>query len=239
MELMRNTLEQNIQNPSRSSDKQHSQPSSVLGAVDMLVQLLHGLEWLHSGGGVMDVGMIHSDIKPSNIGFVGSEGSVVWKLMDFGVSKNLPKQVHEENTARIAGTPAYMSPQALLGIKEKGNDIYSLGIVASILLSGWRHPSQATASAHQDLSLGFVPETTKYAIFVRGGDKEAPPEFIRRDLSGNLDDGDLLDRDSARKSLSGIVYKMIRFSSSDRYGDSAEVLSDLEEWKCRFSVVKK
>ena len=86
-----------------------------------------GLEHAHKQG------IIHQDIKPSNI-FVG-DGKV--KLADFGVAR-VAKETVTRLTGRMpSGTLVYMSPETLRGFEPTtGSDIYSLAVVCYEILSG-------------------------------------------------------------------------------------------------------
>jgi serine/threonine protein kinase len=85
---------------------------------------------------VHDAGVVHRDIKPSNIFLSnGADGEVIPKVLDFGVSK-FNDTLHEPikgqtKTREIIGTPTYMAPEALNGVKELGPraDQYALGAV--------------------------------------------------------------------------------------------------------------
>jgi eukaryotic-like serine/threonine-protein kinase len=85
---------------------------------------------------VHDAGVVHRDLKPSNIFLSnGADGEVIPKVLDFGVSKFNDK-LHEPikgqtKTREIIGTPTYMAPEALNGVRELGPraDQYALGAV--------------------------------------------------------------------------------------------------------------
>lgn len=74
---------------------------------NIMMQLFNGLEYIHSKG------IIHHDIKPSNI-FIGIESGqrVLVQLGDFGLACPL----HDDHTQVIAGTPTYAAPEQLNGI---------------------------------------------------------------------------------------------------------------------------
>lgn len=91
-------------------------------------------------------GVIHRDIKPANILLDGDSGRAI--LADFGISKMFG--VSESLTApgSILGTPAYMSPEQVTGAPDidERSDIYSLGSVAYVMLTG-REPFKAESAA--------------------------------------------------------------------------------------------
>ncbi len=101
-------------------------------AVDTILQIIDGLEAAHAHG------VLHRDIKPANC-FLSSDGLV--KVGDFGLSIAVGKQAEAaaDDTGQVVGTPAYSSPEQLLGEKtDVRSDIYSVGATLYYLLTGVR-----------------------------------------------------------------------------------------------------
>jgi serine/threonine-protein kinase len=96
-------------------------------AAYVIDQILSALEHAHRGG------VVHRDVKPANV-MVTDEGSI--KIMDFGIARVLGA---EQKTVdfRLMGTPAYMSPEQVLGEEVDGrSDLYSVGVLFYRLLTG-------------------------------------------------------------------------------------------------------
>jgi serine/threonine-protein kinase len=82
-----------------------------------------------------DRGIIHRDIKPPNL-LRTADGTV--KLTDFGIAKVFASQ-HLTATGGIVGTAEFLSPEQAAGKPvSKRSDLYSLGVVLYMLLTG--HP---------------------------------------------------------------------------------------------------
>ena len=96
-------------------------------------------------------GVIHRDLKPSNVIVLESpppRGSST-KLIDFGIAKLLDEQKPKITKAGfIQGTPAYMSPEQVLGEDvDARSDVYGLGCLLYYLLSGVRPFPDKTGTA--------------------------------------------------------------------------------------------
>lgn len=105
-------------------------------AVRIIADTARGLRAAH-GARVM-----HRDLKPSNL-FLHYEpdtDAVVLKIVDFGVSKTLQTNSDFTATGRTMGSPAYMSPEQVKGLKtvDHRTDLWSLGAVLAELISGRR-----------------------------------------------------------------------------------------------------
>jgi hypothetical protein len=85
------------------------------------------------------MGLVHRDIKPSNLMLTrrGGEADVI-KVLDFGLVKAREDQPQGGEDGGLAGTPLYMSPEAIqLPSSVDGcSDIYAVGAVGYFLLTG-------------------------------------------------------------------------------------------------------
>jgi eukaryotic-like serine/threonine-protein kinase len=112
-------------------------PVPAVRVVFILDQILASLGEAHRRG------ILHRDVKPSNIFLTERGGELDFvKVLDFGLAQELNPRVHmlESAVAResIVGTPLYMAPEVFYGRQpvDGRSDLYSLGAVAYFLLVG-------------------------------------------------------------------------------------------------------
>ncbi|MCX5788507.1 MAG: protein kinase [Elusimicrobia bacterium] len=77
-------------------------------------------------------GVVHRDVKPSNI-MVAADGVV--KVMDFGISRTV-KDTVGTLTNTPCGTPFYMAPEQEAGVVRRESDNYGLAVTAFELVTG-------------------------------------------------------------------------------------------------------
>lgn len=114
--------------------KRHG-PISVATAIAILEPVLLGLQAAHARG------IVHRDVKPSNIFLVQHAGAApAVKLIDFGIAKTLEPNPEGKITLTGAslGTPSYMSPEQAVGLDELDArvDLYATGIIFYELVTG-------------------------------------------------------------------------------------------------------
>jgi serine/threonine protein kinase len=105
-------------------------------AVELLLQLLEGLAFVH------DHGLVHRDLKPGNLFLERTaQGGERLKLLDFGLAKLLEPSPDARVTlsGEVFGTPAYMPPEQITGEGiDARSDVYAVGLVAFEMVAGRR-----------------------------------------------------------------------------------------------------
>lgn len=95
-------------------------------AAHIIDKVLAALAYAHQAG------VVHCDIKPANV-MVTQHGGV--KVMDFGVAR--VRGVAQGADGYLAGTPAYVAPEVVLGqTVDSRADLYSVGVLFYRLLTG-------------------------------------------------------------------------------------------------------
>eukprot|EP00127_Corallochytrium_limacisporum_P002922 Clim_evm11s143 gene=Clim_evmTU11s143 len=95
----------------------------------LLVQILVGIQYLHSND------IVHRDLKPENVLLTTEAYLPQAKICDFGFAKVVGGDSFLKS---VVGTPAYVAPEIRMGNSsyERGVDLWSLGVIAYVSLSG-------------------------------------------------------------------------------------------------------
>ncbi|HET8842749.1 MAG TPA: serine/threonine-protein kinase, partial [Ktedonobacteraceae bacterium] len=103
-------------------------------------------------------GVIHRDLKPTNIMLDMEDGEVYIRLIDFGIASLQGHSASPPLTmaGHEIGTVAYMAPERLSGIAAPSNDIFSLGVILHQMLTGQMPSTTASASARLPEVLAHV-----------------------------------------------------------------------------------
>jgi len=165
--------------------------------------------------------VVHRDIKPSNI-LVTDDGQV--KLLDFGIGKLVdhPGDTDEPGLTHVTGrvlTPDYAAPEQILNeAVNTSADVYSLGVLLYVLLTGARPYTSAGSSIVriEQAVLNEEPPSLRRAAQAAGeyaaAARATTPAKLARALDGDLEH---------------IVRRAMRKQPAERYASVFEFIDDL------------
>ena len=195
------------------------------GRLELFVQVCHAIQHAHQKG------IIHSDIKPSNILVAEHDGISVPKVIDFGIAKatETPLGDRQGRTSldRLAGTPAYMSPEQIeLGGRDVDtrSDIYSLGALLYDLLAG-RPPFDA-----EELMRAGLPEMRRTLM-----EQQPPPPSV----AAMVDPARAKISQACRGDLDAIVAKAMDKDRNRRYDTANSLAMDIERFSADQPVIAR
>jgi eukaryotic-like serine/threonine-protein kinase len=137
-------------------------PFTVEQSLSIARQIAEALDYAHREK------IIHRDLKPANI-LLTEDGRA--KITDFGIAKVVATE-DAQRTLAIMGTPAYMSPEQVTGGEmDASSDLFSLGILLYLMLTGEKPFSGDTAAV----------------MFKIAYQDPAPPSQVRGELSKGHD----------------------------------------------------
>ena len=105
-------------------------PYSEAQAAMILTKILSAVAYMHK------MKVIHRDLKPDNCIFESTADNAEPKIIDFGLSKQYVSDKYKMHA--VVGTIDTMSPQVLKGEYTSKADLWAIGVIAYILLSGTR-----------------------------------------------------------------------------------------------------
>lgn len=97
-------------------------------ACSLFLQMISAISYLHSRD------IVHRDLKPENFLFSQKDINSQLKLIDFGLAKSIST---ERKMSTKTGTCYYVSPEILTGSYNEKCDIWSLGVILFMMLSGY------------------------------------------------------------------------------------------------------
>lgn len=103
---------------------------SIRQALDFVQPVVDALDAAHR------IGLVHRDVKPANIFLAEIDGTVVPKLLDFGIARPADASLLTA-AGQVFGSPGYMAPEQLLGEQTgPATDLWAIGIVLSVCTTG-------------------------------------------------------------------------------------------------------
>ena len=144
-------------------------------------------------------GVIHRDIKPANVFLANQHGAlegppsstrraprsgirVVPKLLDFGISKLRTVDIRATDVGVLLGTPAYMAPELLRGVRDADarSDVWAIGVMLFELLAGKRPFVASGPSIFVVIATTDAPPLCEVAPDVDPGVAEVVDRCLRR-----------------------------------------------------------
>ena len=106
-------------------------PLSLTEVHLLFVPLVQAVAYIHRRG------VIHRDLKPTNILLDEQDGQLYVRLIDFGIASVQGSTASPPLTTagNELGTIAYMAPERLSGIAAPSNDVFSLGVILYQMLT--------------------------------------------------------------------------------------------------------
>ena len=196
--------------------------------LELFIQVCQAIQHAHQKG------IIHRDIKPTNVLVTLHDGKPVPKVIDFGVAKALHQRLTERTVytsfAQVIGTPLYMSPEQaeLSGLDiDTRSDVYSLGVLLYELLTGTtpfdkrqfekaaydeiRRIIRETDPPKPSTKIGSLGETATSVSLQRGTDQRTLSKLVTGDL--DIIAMKALEKDRTRRydTASGLADDVQRF----------------------------
>jgi eukaryotic-like serine/threonine-protein kinase len=102
-------------------------------ALEIFRQMIVGIAAIH------DAGVVHRDIKPTNVMLDRSGLRLSVSIMDFGLAQHHESDATLPGVGAIAGTPGYLAPELIRGHRpSRASDLYALGVLLHQVLTGER-----------------------------------------------------------------------------------------------------
>ncbi len=161
-------------------------------AAQIATEIARALSAAHASG------IVHRDLKPANV-FMHHEpgaGSLVVKVLDFGISKVVETDSTTTTTGTILGSPAYMSPEQAKGERyvDQRADLWSLGVTLFEMLAG-RRPFQGESMFTVVAAVleGPMPRLLDFAPHVEPGLADVVARCMERDVARRVQSADEID----------------------------------------------
>jgi serine/threonine protein kinase len=197
--------------------------------LELFASVCHAVQHAHQKG------VIHRDLKPTNVLIAIDDGRPVPKIIDFGVAKAINQRLTENSVmtgfAQMIGTPLYMSPEQAelspLGVDTR-TDIYSLGVLLYELLTG------TTPLERERLQTAAFDEVRR---IIREEEPPRPSDrlsTLSANLANTLTERQRTDpprlRQSIRGELDWIAMKCLEKDRNRRYESAGALAADVQRY---------
>jgi non-specific serine/threonine protein kinase/serine/threonine-protein kinase len=196
--------------------------------LELFIETCEGVQHAHQKA------IIHRDLKPANILVVEVDGKPVPRIIDFGLAKAVTHLIagdaRKTQFGNLVGTPGYMSPeQADVNVQDidTRTDVYSLGVVLYVMLSG-REPFESKQGQKQQLDelLRKLREDEPPRPSTRvSGDRHSSSTIAE---ARSTEPGQLTR--VLRGDLDCIAMKALEKDRSRRYGAPSDLAADIRRY---------
>jgi hypothetical protein len=171
---------------------------SPLFTLQIVEQSAAGMSAVHKAG------IIHRDLKTSNIMIVDLETGPLVRILDFGIAKSISNDSQTSTLTKagqIFGSPHYMSPEQVKGDHlNQQTDVYSLGCITFEMLTG----------------VTLFQGETVMDVVTQHMTEPAPRLWEVTDIKFPME-------------LERLVAHMVAKDTSDRFGSMEEVIENIKE----------
>jgi eukaryotic-like serine/threonine-protein kinase len=205
--------------------------------LELFIEACEGVQHAHQKA------VIHRDLKPANILVVEVDGNPLPRIIDFGLAKVAAAHSSRESIftqmGHFLGTPGFMSPeQADPNVQDidTRTDVYSLGVLLYVLLSGVL-PFENAQRQNRPLD-----------ELLRKLREEDPPRpstkvVVDRDSSGAIAEARGSEPKQLVRQLRGdldwITMKALEKDRTRRYGAASELAADIRRYLNHEPVVAR
>jgi streptogramin lyase len=160
-------------------------------AIALVTQVASALDAAHARG------LVHRDVKPSNVLIDEQQGREHCYLADFGITTRAGERPSVDVSQRLLGTLAYVAPEQVRGDPVDGRaDVYSLGCLLFECLTG---------------EVPFVRDSDIAVVFAHLEEPPPRPSEHVQDMPGELD---------------AVIAKALAKQPDERYSSCGELVDD-------------
>ena len=205
----------------RTSYLKANRPIPIHISLDIIKQILMGLGTLHSSNPII----IHRDLKTKNILMNYGDERLIVKISDFGFARELSSNADD---FEVGGTKPYMAPECFNGVFTTRSDVYAVGVIFYLLLSG-EFPYRLS-----DYVIGDIVDGKPWKIDLKPPShfNKNVPKFVDKVVLKALDvnpNKRHIDAKDFENDLDKAIEKFKEYSYYEEYLNELKGLEELDE----------